>query len=348
VADTDDQQDALRGYLGALDRGTPPARERGARRRRLVPLLREHVTREHRRVRVRRLWVRGATVVVTAGAAAAMALVFGSARLQVGGRAGAPTIALLEGTVLFQDAGGQRTLGAGATMAIGASESFEAPRDGTAALRLAGSATLTLQPAARVSRVVAGAPGADGAPRIEAVTLERGRAHLRVTKLAGPQRFHVLTADADVQVRGTEFDVELAPGATPHTCVRVQEGLVAVVTARGQSLVAAGQTWGCDVPSPAAAASGPAAASIGAPLGADATPPARTPTPRALAPRAEPQPSPSDLARQNALFQSALQAERAGRHGEATRLYQTLLARAPRGPLAAQARANLAAVSRPR
>jgi outer membrane protein assembly factor BamD (BamD/ComL family) len=51
------------------------------------------------------------------------------------------------------------------------------------------------------------------------------------------------------------------------------------------------------------------------------------------------------LRAQNQIFQAALSAERGGRLDEAERLYHQLLARAPDGPLAAQARANLAAVA---
>ena len=51
------------------------------------------------------------------------------------------------------------------------------------------------------------------------------------------------------------------------------------------------------------------------------------------------------LGAQNRIFQAALEAERAGQAGEAARRYRQLLTLAPEGPLAAQARANLAAVS---
>ncbi len=42
-----------------------------------------------------------------------------------------------------------------------------------------------------------------------AIALERGRAHFEVQKLRGERRFHVMTPDADVEVRGTVFDVAL-------------------------------------------------------------------------------------------------------------------------------------------
>jgi TolA-binding protein len=56
----------------------------------------------------------------------------------------------------------------------------------------------------------------------------------------------------------------------------------------------------------------------------------------------------SDLRAQNALFQTALAAERAGRSEDAARTYRQLLARAPHGSLAAQARANLAVIANPK
>jgi hypothetical protein len=147
----------------------------------------------------------------------------------------------------------------------------------------------------------------------------------------------VLTPDADVQVRGTEFDVELldrAGTSTPATCVRVEEGLVAVVAGGQTHLVAPGQSWGCPVPPSAVVAAPVIAPVIAPPERHAATSPSR--------------PSPSDLRLQNTLFQEALEAERGGRYTDAARLYRRLLARAPQGPLSAQARSNLAVVSRPR
>jgi hypothetical protein len=333
----------LRSYLDALDhgQGPPPARDRQARRGRLVPALRTHIAREHRRVRRRRVWIRGATL-VAAGSAAAIALVMiqhpGLGLPVVTGSE--PAIALLDGTLFLGDGAHRRTLRPGETMTVGAADGLEAPAAETARVQLASAATLTLAPSSRVGRLITTASTAEAGSRIEAVTLVRGRAHLKVTKLHGAQRFHVLTPDADVEVRGTEFDVELRPRATPGTCVRVQEGLVAVATGGEPHLVSPGQTWGCaPVPVPQAAQRMPAVTVV-APV-ADA---AQSPSER----RAEARARASDLRIQNRLFQSALEAERGGNFAEAAQRYHRLLARSPRGPLAAQARSNLAVVSRPR
>ncbi|HVU52233.1 MAG TPA: FecR family protein [Polyangia bacterium] len=337
--------DTLSSYVDALPSGGPPARDTAARRRRVVPRLRAHAAREHVRVRRRRV-VRRASLFLTAlgGAAAALVVVNGWVRLRPAGRANA-TIAVLDGTLWLEEGAARRALSAGEASGVDARDELESPAERLARVQLSDTATLTLDPASRVGTVLAAASAPEAAPTFEAVKLVRGRAHLQVRKLHGGQRFHVLTPDADVQVRGTEFDVELldrtgAVGSGPGaTCVRVQEGLVAVV-ARGETqLVAAGQTWGCPSEAPAVTSAPPAAAT---PAHAVALPsPERHAAPPA-------RPTASDLREQNALFQQALQAERAGRSVAAARLYRRLLDRSPRGPLSAQARANLEVVSRPR
>ena len=334
----EDGRAALDSYLEALPSGEPPPRDRAARRRRLVPGLRAHAAREHVRVRRRRL-VRRASIFVTAlgGAAAAVMMASGSwTRLRSPARAGA-TIAVLDGTLWLDEGAARRSLSAGQASGVDGRDELEAPAERLARVRLSDTATLTLDPASRVGTILAAANAPEAAPTFEAVKLVRGRAHLQVRKLHGGQRFHVLTPDADVQVRGTEFDVELRTGASPGTCVRVQEGLVAVVAGGQTNLVAPGQTWGC-------AAEAPPTAAVARPLPAPALA-LRAPERHAAAPS---RPSPSDLRLQNALFQEALEAERAGLYGDAARLYRRLLARAPHGPLAVQARSNLAVVSRPR
>jgi len=326
----------LSSYVEALPAGEPPPRDRAARRRRVVPVLRAHAAREHVRARRRRV-VRRASLFMTAvgGAAAAVMLAAGPwGRLRPSSRAGA-TIAVLDGTLWLDEGADRRALRAGEASGVDAKDQLEAPAERLARVQMADTATLTLDPSSLVGTVVAAASAPEAAPTFEAVKLVRGHAHLQVRKLHGGQRFHVLTPDADVQVRGTEFDVELVDshaGARSGTCVRVEEGLVAVVAAGATHLVSAGQTWGC--PDVQAAAPVPAAAVIALP-----TPERHVATPRTSA---------SDLRLQNTLFQTALEAERGGHYGEAARLYRRVLARAPHGPLAAQARSNLAVVSRPR
>jgi FecR protein len=335
----------LASYVEALPSGAPPAHDDGTRRRRIVPRLRAHAAREHLRARRRRL-IRRTSLIVTALGGAAVALVMASGswmRPRAPGRAGA-TIAVLDGTLWLEEGAARRTLSAGEASGVVASDELESPAERVARVQLSDTATLTLGAASRVGTVLVAANAPEAAPTFEAVKLVRGRAHLQVRKLHGGQRFHVLTPDADVQVRGTEFDVELIEprwGSVPTTCVRVQEGLVAVVSGGQTNLVAPGQTWGC--PREAAAVA-PAAAPP------PVVEPPHVPEIAVRAPerRLASRPTPSDLRLQNGLFQQALEAERAGRYDDAAQLYRRLLARAPRGPLSSQARANLAVVSRPR
>jgi hypothetical protein len=327
-------------YIEALPVGAPPTRDWSARRRRVVPALRAHAAREHLRVRRRRAARRAALFMTTVGGAAAFAFVALSGRFtgRLAGRSPAragATIAVLDGTLWLEEGAARRTLTAGEASGVDGSDSLEAPAEHATRVRLSDTATLTLGATSRVGTILAAEDAPEAAPTFEAVRLVRGRAHLQVKKLHGGQRFHVLTPDADVQVRGTEFDVELRPGMTPGTCVRVEEGLVAVY-AGGEHLVAPGQSWGCGE----AAAAAPVTAA-----------PATTEpevAPPAVRHATYARPSPSDLRAQNGIFQAALEAERSGRMGDAARLYRHLLARSPRGPLSAQARANLAVVSRPR
>lgn len=327
----------LSSYVEALSSGDPPARDSVARRRRMVPALRAYAAREHLRVRRQRA-MRRASFFVTAvgGAAAAMIIAGGSfRRLRSPARAGA-TISVLDGTLWLDEGTARRALSAGEASGVVGSDELEAPSERLARVRLADTGTLTLDPTSRVGTVLAAANAPESAPTFEALKLMRGRAHLQVRKLHGGQRFHVLTPDADVQVRGTEFDVELVDshgGAASGTCVRVEEGLVAVVSGGQTHLVAPGQTWGCADRPRASSAAGPPGVSL--PMAAR----------RVAAPHVT---SPSDLRLQNELFQQALEAERGGRYGVAAGLYRRLLARAPNGPLSAQARSNLAVVSRPR
>jgi hypothetical protein len=212
---------------------------------------------------------------------------------------------------------------------------FESPADQPARVRIADIVAMTLPPGSRARPMVAAntgaaAPGVAAEPSL-AIALERGRAHFEVQKLQGERRFHVMTPDADVEVRGTIFDVALSPRADGPTCVSVDEGLVQVAKGMRTRLLAHGESWDCDAAAASAAT-------------------AKTEDPRSVAPTRSQRPgvaraAPSDLRAQNRIFQAALSAERAGRAGEAAQLYRRLLARAPDGPLAAQARVNLAAVT---
>ncbi|HEY0707752.1 MAG TPA: FecR domain-containing protein [Polyangia bacterium] len=316
----------------------PPPRDAGdlaQRRQRMVRALRAHLVAARVRSQRTLVWRRIGLGVFAFGTAA-MAL-FAFTRLsappanglaqQVGRELGVEGavgvgVGVIEGALVFRHGHEQRNLAAGHNVEVSWDDALTTPADEGAELRLSDLVNMTLSPETEVAQMTA------RGGQVERITLTRGRAHLRVAKLTDGRRFHVLTPFAEVQVRGTAFDVELLPGLAPSTCVRVQEGLVEVKAAGVSHLLPAGHTWGCDpAPLPGltrAAATPPPA------------PPART--------RAESR----ALAAQNRLFQQALRAQRAGAHQEAAKTYRAFLQRYPGAPLAAQARANLATIPQAR
>ncbi|HEX3694993.1 MAG TPA: FecR family protein [Polyangia bacterium] len=232
-------------------------------------------------------------------------------------------VAVTSGTIFVNQPGGsRRQVAAGQDIDVTADDALETAAATESQVRLASIANVLLREDTSLLDI------ATRGGQVDRIRLAHGSVHLKVTKLAADRRFHVVTADADVQVKGTEFDVNLIAEPTPHTCVRVQEGLVQVTTSNAMiKMVAAGETFGC----------GERAARSTA-----VAPPAPRPERHARAMAA------SDLRMQNELFQRALSDEHAGLYTQAGDIYHGLLRRYPTGPLAAQARANLAAMPQER
>jgi hypothetical protein len=163
--------------------------------------------------------------------------------------------------------------------------------------------------------------------------LESGTLEAEVAKLPLGGRFVIATHDAEVEVRGTRFEVAVVPEGSScapfvHTQVAVQEGVVAIRFAGGEARVAAGSVWPvCAAPAGAAPARSHAH-------------PARTPARTTAAVAAPPQPDPSTLAEQNDLFAAALAARRRGDVADAIRWLDRLIARYPTGQLVDSARAE--------
>jgi hypothetical protein len=347
---------ALGGYIESLPEAYRPTRDHASRRQRLLPSLKIHAAREHRRVRRRRILVRVAGLTVLGGATAAAALWIGPPSRRsapVAAHASPASLLVLDGALLLEERGVARTLHAGESVGLADVGALQASSDHPVRVRLSDVVALTLAPSARVRPIATGGRQVDGAeamPALEVLALERGHVHLEVKKLGNARRFHVVTPDADVEVRGTAFDVTLRPGAAPETCVTVQEGLVLVAGGLKSRLLAPGESWGCDPPHAAEARIDEADETWSPPpvtrrAGTHrAERPARVAAPTHQA-SVDKSVDPSDLGMQNRLFQTALAAERAGHVDIAVRTYRQLLARAPQGPLAAQARANLRLVS---
>jgi ferric-dicitrate binding protein FerR (iron transport regulator) len=174
--------------------------------------------------------------------------------------------------------------------------------------------------------------------------LLRGAVHLHVAKLASGQRFMIETADTEVEVRGTAFDVATTGSegcASPRTRVDVTQGVVEVRFHGKTFFVHAGQHWPerCEVdaePSlaPSKISSLPLAAAR--PRGASLSHGAPSTAPEAHVETA-PATRESELSLQNDMYSEAVSARRAGRSSEAIAAYERLLARFPNGPLAESA-----------
>lgn len=204
-------------------------------------------------------------------------------------------------------------------------------------------------------------PGADGARRTEVVIgarsevalLEQGRANVfrlergtfsaKVAKLGPDERFVVRTSDAEVEVRGTAFEVSVVPpdascGGGTTTRLRVTEGKVAVRHAGAEVLVPAGESWPACAPAPLVAVTGPTPSTPVVATGAAVSATAPTPTSPRVAvadpstPHAAPTPA-SNLSEQNDLFAEGVSAKRRGDSAAAIAAFDKLAARYPGGPL---------------
>ena len=175
--------------------------------------------------------------------------------------------------------------------------------------------------------------------------LARGAVSAHVTKLKAGERFVVATQDAEVEVRGTRFQVTVVPpdeacGQGVVTRVAVSEGVVVVRSLGHEVRVEAGHHWPLDCPERIASPVPPVADRPTASV-------KRAPTHRSpVGGEAAEIAAPSTLATENDLFSAALKAGRAGDRREAVALLDVLLARFPNSPLkqsAESARAKFSA-----
>ena len=167
---------------------------------------------------------------------------------------------------------------------------------------------------------------------VQRFDIESGTLEADVAKVLPGGRFIVATTDAEVEVKGTRFEVTVAGTPSPcapfaRTRVTVQEGVVVVRSAGGEDRLPAGSTWP-DCPAGAAAQ-----------LAHGRTHLAHPAPPATNAPSA-PSADPSTLAEQNDLFAAALAARRRGQIDEAVRWLDRLIARYPKGQLISSARAE--------
>jgi len=175
-------------------------------------------------------------------------------------------------------------------------------------------------------------------PRVS-LHLDSGAIRCVVPHLVDGHTFSVVTPDARVVDRGTIFTVTvLEVGAAARTEVRVEEGMVVVQNASGETQLTATQSWGSSPPaseqpavvapiagSTESVARGPAA--TGARRGVDALKPPK-----------------GTLGEETSLLQLGLANERKGDLRGAAVSFESLLSRYPESPLAPDARAALSRV----
>jgi hypothetical protein len=301
--------------------------------------------------RGRRVWLAvGATAALAAAATAAAALL-----APAGGTvAPAPGASATRATGLDITARAEAEPGAtlareGMTTALGPTARLR-PGD---ALRAAagGEISVSLSTGTRLGLGGGGNLEVASLGSLQQFALREGRLRAQVAKLGAGQRFVVATADAEVEVRGTSFEVAVvAPdpawGDRSTTRVRVFEGVVAVRSEGREARVGAGEVWSSRR-EPGRAAAGHAAVWPALRRGSTAHPAhARTAfarpvtaLPSAQAPAAS-EAAASTLAEQNEIYARALEARRRGDTREALERLDDLLARHPSSPLAESARSE--------
>lgn len=211
---------------------------------------------------------------------------------------------------------GATRLGDGVT--LGEGSHVVAAADGRALLSFSTGTKLTLEEGGNLTIVNEAAT--------ELFTLSGGSLRADVAKLSAGQRFVVRTRDAEVEVRGTSFRVEVAPrdalcGTT--TRLTVFEGVVVVRASEGETRVAAGESWprGC---ASAVGATLPISTARGPSLAVDRR---HSPTLDAA----------STLAAQNDAFARAVAAKRRGATDEALAGFDSFLSLYPGSALAESA-----------
>lgn len=297
------------------------------------------------RQRKRQQRLRWGGAVATAAVAASIALAVGFGHLRGGEpmTGGAPPIAaaasasFVRGSPSLERAGVREPLSHG--MSLQAGDRVLVEPGSRATVALADGTFLLVEDRADLV-LVSTAP---------ATTFElgAGSVHADVAKQRPDARFVIRTADAEVEVRGTSFEVSRANpdpacGGGTTTRVKVREGVVAVRAAGNEALVRAGESWpqGCSDSTTSlglAPAELPQAPAVVSPVANEATP---SPAPKGSAStmKRSTEPRASDLGAQNDLFEKAVARKRAGDVAGAIASFEELLARHPSSHLAQSAR----------
>jgi hypothetical protein len=212
------------------------------------------------------------------------------------------------------------------------------PRGGRIATKPGGGAALQLSTGTRVELGSASLLTLESQGALQLFALQQGLLDAHVAKLGSGQRFVVDTPDAQVEVRGTVFHLEVLAepepcGSGARTRLDVREGVVEVRTGSGVIRVGAGERWPSDCKS-ATAAEQPAAPSASAP---ETTAARAAPLKPVLPAGGARSVQRSLLAAQNDAFRAAVQAQDSADSAAALGAYARFIRRYPASPLAENA-----------
>jgi len=298
-----------------------PARTE-ARREKQLPLLEARV----REIAARRSRSRTRRIVAGCFAAVAAVAIVGVALRQFEEKpavAAGAEIRAIEGRLSYGDGAAERAVAQGDSLTLPV-EGEVRTSGSEATLETSRGLRMHLESGARLGLSGLSRNGLDGSVR-----LDQGQMTCAVPKLHGGSLFSVVTPNARVVVHGTRFSVRVdsAEAGVTRTCVRVTEGVVAVHHGTAETMLHAGDEWGCEVRPSAATAPDPVR-------------PPRAASRGRAAPAVR-----GTLAEETALLQGALAAERKGHPGAASVSAARLVAQFPESPLAPEARALLDRVS---
>jgi ferric-dicitrate binding protein FerR (iron transport regulator) len=315
-----------------LLRGSVPAEGNGEadRARSLATIDRALSDLERRR---RRLRAFGFVAAAAAAAACALAWVGLEGLHRAPPMLAAPAVAVVASPVAdgarVLDSHGEGPLGPGVALQVGGR--IATASGGGARLELSTGTSLELESASILS--------IQHQDTLQRFALAQGAVNAKVAKLGSGERFLIDTPDAQIEVRGTAFRLQVlaaaeACGDGTRTRLQVREGVVEVRAGNRLARVAAGELWPptCGVAAVTPVASGPVPGATPADAGKG---PRRTGQPSVL--RAT---SSSSLVVQNDLFERGVRAERQGDVEAALQAYAELLARHPSSPLAENALAG--------
>jgi hypothetical protein len=209
-------------------------------------------------------------------------------------------------------------------------------------LRPKAPATMTIATGTVVAIAPASELGILELGRHQRLGLDRGRVRATVNKRRPDEEFVIVTPDALVAVRGTEFEVEVAADPAcawgKATRVSVDAGVVAVTHDGRERRLLPSETWTspclrtAETPDREPSPRRPATVASFSPK-PKAAAPRRAPVPDAARARPSAPAQASTLTVQNQLFEQALAARRRGDHATAIGRLDELLARFPQGPL---------------